>query len=63
MSDPLNLSLTLNADEVLALAQFVKRADRETARRHAGDACEADLIFESWIALRTALAEAGIAPR
>lgn len=63
MSDPLNLSLTLNPDEALALAQFVKRADRDTACKHAGDDHEADLIFESWIALRTALAEAGFAPR
>jgi len=63
MPEPLNLSLTLNAEEAWALAQFVKRADRETARRHAGDPREADLIFESWIALRAALAEAGIAPR
>ena len=45
-----------------ALAQFVKRADRDTARRHAGDAQEADLIFDAWIALRSALAE-GASPR
>lgn len=63
MQEPLTLSLSLNLDEALALAQFVKRADRDTAQRHAGDAREADLIFEAWIALRSALAEAGIAPR
>ena len=38
-------------------------ADRDTARRHAGDASEADLIYEAWIHLRSALAEAGFAPR
>ena len=63
MPEPLNLSLTLNPDAALALAQFVKGADRDTARRHAGDEREADLIFEAWIALRAALAEAGFAPR
>lgn len=63
MQDPLNLSLTLNPDEAWALAQFVKRADRDTVRQWAGDQREADLIFESWIALRSALAEAGVAPR
>lgn len=63
MANPINLSLTLGADEAWALAQFVKRADRDTARRHAGDAQEADLIFEAWITLRDALSEAGVAPR
>lgn len=63
MADPVTLPLTLSADEAEALAQFVKRADRDTARRHAGDAQEADLIYEAWINLRAALAEAGFAPR
>jgi hypothetical protein len=63
MPEPMNLTLSLSSDEAWALAQFVKRADRETARRHAGDAQEADLIFDAWIALRVALAEAGFAPR
>lgn len=62
MPEPMNLTLSLSSDEAWALAQFVKRADRETARRHAGDAQEADLIF-AWIALRAALADAGVAPR
>lgn len=63
MPEPMNLTVSLSSDEAWALAQFVKRADRETARRHAGDAQEADLIFDAWIALGAALAEAGIAPR
>ncbi len=63
MADPVIVPLTLRAEEAAALAQFVKRADRDTARSHAGDAQEADLIYEAWISLRAALAEAGFAPR
>ena len=63
MAEPVTVPLTLSAEEAEALAQFVKRADRDTARRHAGDAREADLIYEAWISLRTGLAAAGFAPR
>lgn len=38
MAEPVTVPLTLSAEEAEALAQFVKRADRDTARRHAGDA-------------------------
>jgi len=48
MPAPLNVTLSFSSDEAWALAQFVKRADRDTARRHAGDAQEADLIFDAW---------------
>lgn len=63
MSNPVNVVLVLTQDQAAGLAQFVKRADRETARRHAGDEPEADAIYDSWIAVRDALAEAGFAPR
>lgn len=63
MTAPIAIPLTLSAREAAALAQFVKRADRETAARHAGDAQEADDIYEALIGLRLALAEAGYAPR
>ena len=55
MANTVDVPLRLSADQALALAQFVKRADRDTARRHAGDAQEADLIFDAWIDLRNAL--------
>ena len=62
MPAPLNVTLSFSSDEAWALAQFVKRADRDTARRHAGDAQEADLIFDAWMALRAALARGGRRP-
>lgn len=63
MTAPISVPLTLSARQAAALAQFVKRADRETAARHAGDTQEADDIYEALIRLRSALAEAGFAPR
>ncbi len=58
-----NVPLRLTKTEAWALAQFVKRAGRDTARQHAGDQQEADAIFDSWIELRDALATVGYAPR
>ncbi len=63
MVDRIVIPLALSSAEAEALAQFVKRADRDTASRHSGDPAEADAIFEAWIHLRLALAEAGFAPR
>ena len=53
----------------MALAQFVKRVDFEAVTRFAtvtvvcDGKSEADLIWLALIALRRALAEAGVAPR
>lgn len=63
MTNDVDIPLSLPEEQAQALAQFVKRVDRETASRHAGDPQEADEIFESFIALRSALAAAGFAPR
>lgn len=59
----LTVPLRLDTVQALALAQFVKRIDRDTCRRHAWDAAEADAIYDSFIRLRDALAEVGFAPR
>ena len=63
MSVPIPIPLVLSKSQAGALAQFVKRADRDTALRHAGDQHEAEAIFEAWVELRSALADAGFAPR
>lgn len=63
MSQEIKITTRLPANQAEALAQFVKRVDRDTARRHAGDEREADEMFEAFIALRAGLAEAGYAPR
>ena len=63
LAERLTIPLLLSPEEAAALAQFVKRADRDTARRHAGDQGEADSTYEAWIQLRLALADAGFAPR
>lgn len=47
----------------MALAQFMKRVGRDDCTRLAGDQCEADDMFDGFIALRQALGEAGFAPR
>jgi len=63
MTEQVTVALTLTRDEAVGLSQFVKRADRDTAGRYAGDMQEAAAIYESWIAIRNVLAEAGYAPR
>lgn len=63
MTVPIPIPLVLSKSQAGALAQFVKRADRETALRHAGNQHEADAIFDAWLELRSALAVAGFAPR
>ena len=45
MVDRIVIPLALSSAEAEALAQFVKRADRDTASRHSGDPAEADAIF------------------
>jgi hypothetical protein len=63
------IPLILPSVQAMALAQFVKRVDFETVARFAAvtvvcdGKSEADLIWLALIALRRALAEAGVAPR
>lgn len=62
------IPLILPSVQAMALAQFVKRVDFEVARLAAvtvvcDGKSEADLIWLGLIALRRALAEAGVAPR
>ncbi|OYW30638.1 MAG: hypothetical protein B7Z44_00415 [Caulobacter sp. 12-67-6] len=63
MPKEVTVVLALTPAEAAGLSQFVKRADHGTARRHAADKQESDAIYDSWIAIRSALAEAGYAPR
>jgi hypothetical protein len=63
MTQQIQITARLPESQAAALAQFVKRVDRDTARRHAGDDEEADEIYEAFMALRAGLAEAGYAPR
>ncbi len=63
------IPLILPSVQAMALAQFVKRVDFETTARFAAvtvvcdGKSEADLIWLALIALRRALAKAGVAPR
>jgi len=63
------IPLILPPVQAMALAQFVKRVDFEAVTRFAtvtvvcDGKSEADLIWLALIALRRALAEAGVAPR
>lgn len=65
----ISIPLHLPRCRSLALAQFCKRVDFETVVRFAAvtvvhdGKSEADLIWLALIALRSALAEAGFAPR
>lgn len=55
--------VTWSTDEAGAIAQFCKRVGRDDCRRLAGDQREADDMFDAFIVLRVALADAGFAPR
>lgn len=57
------MAARLSAAQAMALAQFMKRVGRDDCTRLAGDQCEADDMFDGFIALRQALGEAGFAPR
>jgi len=63
------IPLILPSVQAMALAQFVKRVDFETVARFVtvtvvcDGKSEADLIWLALIALRRALAEAGVAPQ
>ncbi len=58
-----HLTLNLPPDEALALAQFLKRVGLDDYRRLAVDADEAYVMQAAGERLRTALADAGYAPR
>ena len=68
-SYPIPIPLPLPRDEAMALAQFTKRIDRDTVSRFAGmfelydSGTEADVMWSGVNLLRSALAQAGFAPR
>ena len=61
--DAVNLDVTLPAPEAWALAQWLKRAGYSQYRTLAVDADEAHAMQDAAERLRTALADAGYAPR
>jgi hypothetical protein len=63
MSAAVTLHLTLPASEAWALAEFVKRVGYSDFRPLAVDADEAHAMQDAAERLRTALADAGYAPR
>ena len=63
MERPIQLAFDLPPDEALALAQFLKRVSLDDYRRLAVDADEAYAMQTAGERVRTALADAGYAPR
>lgn len=63
MPDLVRVTLKLPESEAMAMAQFAKRVSRSDCQRLAGDAAEADAMFDGLIMLKQALADAGYAPR
>lgn len=59
----ITLTVKLTEDEAEAFAQLLKRADPEDFRKRAGDAREADEMQLAADAIRSALRDAGFAPR
>lgn len=59
MSAKVMIATAVSECEAEALAQFMKRLDREDCRRFARDQAEADAMFEGFVALREALRAAG----
>lgn len=57
------LSAELNAQEAMALAQFVKRVGFSDARSNAANESEAYLMMDAFARIQRALAEQGFAPR
>jgi hypothetical protein len=69
MPKEITVRLTLPATEAMALAQFTKRIDMETCAAFASlsavynGVAECDVMWSSLNTLRSALADAGFAPR
>lgn len=60
----LTIELTdISTDQVLALAQFVKRVNYNEMRLNAENNTEAEHMFTAFSKLQDALAQAGYAPR
>lgn len=61
--NPVELTVTLTPEQAWALAQFLKRVGIDDYRGLAIDAEEAWLMLDAGERVRTALREAGVAPR
>ena len=57
------INVTINDEQALALAQFVKRVRWTEVRQNAVGDDEADLMMDAMNEVAKALAEAGYAPR
>ena len=61
--DDVTFKVTMSREKAQAFAQFLKRVWLSDYREHAADADEARIMADAGEAIRSALAEAGFAPR